>query len=398
MINILFLGCVYSETQKDLFLKNSHRGYQFAAQNLQESLIAGFVENEANLNVLTIPALSTYPQGYQSPKVGDADYIFKGKKLGKSFGYLNLPLINHANRKKVAAYIDDWYAGTEGKRVIFVYALLEQQMSIAIEAKQRHPDVKLCVIVPDLPRFMGCNKYYKMLGLQDKAICSINANLKQFDSLVVLAEPMVADLGMEEKPYTVVEGIYSGGFEKASEKYKEKVLLYTGGLYHRYGIDDLLEAFHRTSDSDLRLWLCGKGDAVSLIEEYQAKDERIVYKGTVAREEALAYQRAATALVNPRHSNEVFTRFSFPSKTIEYMASGTPCLMCHLESIPQEYDEYLLYFDDETVDGMSRKISEVAGMSAGLLSSLGEKASEFVKNNKTAICQVAKVIDFLEKN
>ena len=63
--SILFVGCLYSDVQKEYFLQNSNKGYQFAAQNLQESLIEGFIENGINLTVISIPSLSSFPLGYK---------------------------------------------------------------------------------------------------------------------------------------------------------------------------------------------------------------------------------------------------------------------------------------------------------------------------------------------
>ena len=38
-MNILFISCAYSETQKEEFRAKSKRGYQYAAQNFQEAML-----------------------------------------------------------------------------------------------------------------------------------------------------------------------------------------------------------------------------------------------------------------------------------------------------------------------------------------------------------------------
>ena len=38
--------------------------------------------------------------------------------------------------------------------------------------------------------------------------------------------------------------------------------------------------------------------------------------------------------VNPRQNNEEFTKYSFPSKTMEYLASGVPVVAYKLDGIP----------------------------------------------------------------
>ena len=108
MTKILFLCCAYSETQQALFLKESKRGYQYAAQNFQFSLIDGFRRNpSATLNVLSIPSLSTYPKGCAIAKVKDSPFVFEDKIIGESYGFFNIPFLNHKYQRRVDKYIDN---------------------------------------------------------------------------------------------------------------------------------------------------------------------------------------------------------------------------------------------------------------------------------------------------
>ena len=73
----------------------------------------------------------------------------------------------------------------------------------------------------------------------------------------------------------------------------------------------------------------------------------IRYFGFVSHERALELQAKAALLINPRSPKGVFTRYSFPSKTLEYMRSGKPVVCHRLEGIPEEYDPYLQYIEGE---------------------------------------------------
>lgn len=397
-MNILFLCCAYSETQKELFQNNSRRGYQYAAQNLQEAIISGFWENGTSLTVLTIPALSTYPSGYKSPIVEDSPFMFKGITCGKSVGYTNLPFLNHVDNKKAIALINDWYDKTKGEKCIVVYALLFQQMSIAVAAKKQHPDIKICVIVPDLPRYMGCNKYYKMLGLQKKSLERIDKMIPLFDGFVVLAKPMLDDLQVSDKPYVVVEGIYNDTTDNsdgAIKKFDERTIFYAGGIQSRYGVFDLLEAFSRIDEDSYRLIICGPCPEMDILNYYIQKDRRITYLGLIPTEEARQLQKKATLLINPRHSDEVFTHFSFPSKTLEFMASGTPVLMSPLSSLPDDYSDHLFLFEDESIEGMAKKIQNILLLDNDILRTLGQRASRFILEQKTPKIQVNKILNLI---
>lgn len=397
-MRVLFLGCCYSESQKKLLLENSKRGYQFAAQNFQEALFDGFENNGTNLRIVSVPQLSTFPLGYKKPIINSCDFFYNGVNYGESIGSFTLPFINRPKDKKILAAMrrQDTKGASIDDLHILVYGLHRQLMRCALKFKKEKPATRLSIIVPDLPEYMGCNKIYKRLGLKEKDVKSVYSMIDKFDSYTLLTEKMAEKvLYGADKPYVVVEGIIKETPQPAIEKDKSKVILYTGGLVLRYGIGDLLEAFHRIPNINYQLWLCGSGDAEPRIKEYIEIDKRIKYYGKLPFEEVLKLQRKATLLVNPRHSGEIFTKYSFPSKTMEYMASGTVALMSKLECIPAEYDQYLFYFEDESIDGMTNKMIEICEMDKDVLMRKGQQASAFIRENKNAKVQVNKILSIL---
>lgn len=396
MMDVLFLCCAYSEVQKPLFMKASRRGYQFAAQNLQEALIDGFLKNDINLRVLSIPSLSIYPRGCNLFHVKDEVFLYKDKHIGVSVGYFNLPYIRGLCKKKVQEELESWYINSGERKVIFVYALLSFQMSIAINFKKTHPDVKLSIIVPDLPRFMGYNKWLKKLGCQKRDIIKIYDLVKDFDSFVFLAEPMKDDLQVGDKKYTVVEGIYTNDNDNVSvTKDKNKVILYTGNIGRRYGIHLLLDAFGLIKDPNYRLWIRGNGDNTTILEKIR-NDNRIRYIGPLSRGELVELQKKATLLVNPVSPDQEFTRFFFPSKTLDYLASGTPTLMFDLECLPKDYHAFIYFFSNTNVDSMAETMRSLCEKDQKELDSFGFKASEFVKQEKNSFKQVAKIKELFD--
>lgn len=397
--SILFLSCAYSESQKDIFLKKSRRGYQSAAQNFQEALIDGLIANcKDSFTVLSIPSLSTFPGGCKLPIIKDYKFYFNGKVVGKSYGFINIPLLNHFHQTRIDEHIENWYNSTIGPKCIVVYAMLKQQMQYAIRAKKRHTDIKLCLIIPDLPMYMACNKYYRLLGLQKRDMMAIDNMMQAFDCNVVLAKPMVDQLKIGQKPYVVIEGIYSeeGDTIEQIVKLSNNKIMYAGGIVSRYGVFDLIEAFHRIKDPDIRLLLCGPCPEMEKLNDYLSNDKRIDYRGLLPTVEVRRLQRQVSLLVNPRHSTEDFTKYSFPSKTIEYMASGTPVLMSPLPSMPDEYKEYLYLFDDESIDGMKTKLEATLNIEPEILKEKGKSASEYILKNKNSKVQVSKIIELLK--
>ena len=97
-----------------------------------------------------------------------------------------------------------------------------------------------------------------------------------------------------------------------------------------------------------------------------------------------------------RFSTEEFTKYSFPSKNMEYMASGTPLLTTKLPGMPKEYHHYVFLFKEETIDGYATAIREALSLSDEDLRSLGQKASQFVLLNKNNVQQGKRLLDFIE--
>ena len=270
-------------------------------------------------------------------------------------------------------------------------------MTYAVSAKKRHPKIKLCLIIPDLLTYVNSNKFYRILGLQRYNSHIVNTLLHSFDCNVVLTEPMIKQLNVEKKPIVVIEGIYSGMKDELEdvEKLPDKTILYSGGIQTRYGVFDLMEAVHLCEEKDLRLILCGPCIEMKKLNQYVSSDDRIEYRGVLSTKEVRLLQKQVMLLVNPRHSTEDFTKYSFPSKTLEYMASGTPVLMCPLPSIPEEYKQYLFLFDDETISGFSRTINRICNLNKSKLLEKGKAASDFIKNKKNAKKQVLKICSLL---
>ena len=266
-----------------------------------------------------------------------------------------------------------------------------------MEVKKKFPMTRIVLIVPDLPEYMSADK-----SLLRRVASSFNGVLldrlyKHVDGYVLLSKYMTERLPVINKPWTVVEGIYdsSNELELPSREVKERYILYTGTLAARYGIQTLVKAFATIEDQSVRLYICGDGDSKAMIEEYARKDSRIVYKGQVIREEVLILQRNARLLVNPRTSEGDFTKYSFPSKNMEYLASGVPSLLYKLPGIPDEYYDYCFSLSEIGVEALSAMLEDILARNPDDLDQMGANARRFILNNKNPQKQVEKIIDLI---
>ena len=94
---------------------------------------------------------------------------------------------------------------------------------------------------------------------------------------------------------------------------------------------------------------------------------------------------------------EEFTKYSFPSKNMDYMVSGTPLFTTRLPGMPEEYYPYVFLFDEETVEGYRKSIESVLSMTAEDLIAKGNLGRRFVVERKNNILQTKRILDLLQK-
>ena len=106
-------------------------------------------------------------------------------------------------------------------------------------------------------------------------------------------------------------------------------------------------------------------------------------------------QSKSTLLINPRIPNGGITKYSFPSKTMEYMTSMTPMIGYHLEGMPKEYYEHMFTPDDLSVEALTRCINDTLTLPLDVLQSKAERANTYIVDNKNSEKQVKRIIDFV---
>ena len=299
-------------------------------------------------------------------------------------------------------YIKNWILSNKNEqKVIIAYAMTSTFTKLLKYAKKIDQSAVTCLIVPDLPQYMDLsnhtNNLYKILkGVE---IRIIRNNMKSIDCYVVLTHQMISKLE-KEKPYVVVEGIstdiFSDIIPPVDNREQNKTIVYTGGLNEKYGILELINAFQKLEGDDLKLIVCGSGDAEESIIKSSYVDNRIIFKGQLKRESVLLIQKSATILVNPRSNNEEYTKYSFPSKILEYMSSGTPVIAYMLDGIPKEYENYIYAVDDSIEDCLYMKLKEVLHIDNSERLKKGKEAREFVLNEKNGNKQCEKILNMIK--
>lgn len=397
MTKVIFLTGLFPPQFRNEIEAKSIGVIQYAADALQWSIVHGLDYHTDNLKIINLPYVGSYPLRYKDFKLNSFTFSHKSGACDINVSFLNLPLIKlysrYYNAKKTLQSL--LY---EGNEVVMIYAIHTPFIKAAVDLKNRNPSLKICLVVPDLPEFMSDNEsfFYKVLKNTERKI--LNKLLDKIDSFVILTDYMHESLNIGKRPWVRIEGIFSSVSDNFYvEKEQFKTILYSGTLARRYGIINLLDAFTLIKHKDYRLWICGDGDAKEELIERVKLDHRIIFFGQIPREQVLLLQKRATVLVNPRTSEGEYTKYSFPSKTMEYLASGTPCIMNKLKGIPKDYFDFLFFPENESFLELSNKIIEVCNKEKSELKKIGEKATRFILVNKSPEKQCEKIFNMLKK-
>ncbi|WP_282938855.1 glycosyltransferase [Paenibacillus sp. RC67] len=232
-----------------------------------------------------------------------------------------------------------------------------------------------------------------LLPLYLKLVKYIESN---YDLYILFTKPMNTRVNPKNKPYLVMEGIYNNELE-LSKVQKKKAIMYAGTLSHEYGIKNILDAFEQLEDNEIELWLFGDGDMKKYINDICLRDQRIQFFGFRPHEEVFKYEKMATLLINVRNSDEEYTAYSFPSKTFEYMVSGTPFLTTKLKGIPEEYYSYLYTIESTNATSLKHKIEEIFTKPEYELKNFGLRAREFILNEKNSDIQAKRIVEFIRE-
>ena len=272
-------------------------------------------------------------------------------------------------------------------------------MKILKFAKKKNKSIITILIVPDLPQYMNTSNKQSFVYLILKKIDNIQIRkcMSSVDKYILLTKHMANYLNIEKNDFTVIEGIGNVVDDNYESRIKDnkKVILYTGTLNKRYGILTLLSSLKYLDDDDIRLYICGEGDAKKEILDLAKIDKRIVYLGQIPHEDVIKLQKEASLLINPRSNNESFVKYSFPSKILEYISSGTPTLVYKLDGIPEEYNQVLYYIEGNSPLDMANSIKKCLYFNDEERKNIWEKSLNFINEGKTPYKQVRKIFDLI---
>ena len=382
-MKIIFLGLLFCEDSLARTIQMTKCGIQYAPHIFQANLLEGFATmDDIELHVINIPPTGSFP--INSKELFSKEYHWGKNRV--QISYFNLPFVKHIEQEaKLHCKCRKILAETDEPVYILMYSPYPPFLNVCAALKKEFKNVRCCMILTDpvpgrgdLERFMTPKAVREGNKIIEKA--------KSLDSFVVLTKYLADSIEAGDRPYEIIECICDDKQPAANETSgSNKIVLYSGTLEREYGILDTAKAF--TFLPDAELWIYGRGNAEAELLRLSNDYPNIKFFGFADQATIEQARNQCDYLINPRRPTGTFTKYSFPSKTAEYMVSGKPVIMYKLEGIPDAYDEHLNYLSAATPEAIADQLQGIFSQDYKQLVNKAQVGREFMIKNKSPEAQ-----------
>jgi len=397
---ILYLSNLCGPSVEEHLFKISANNFGQAAQKFNRLLVEGLsMHNECHIEPLSV--IPIIRDSYKTPL-----FKIKSERIGRVV-YKYVPFINLPFLKEISIFIYTfinvvfWNLKRGEENKVVLCDILGLSISAGALIACKCTNTKIIAITTDIPGIMAENTNSNILKTITFNLLSKRL-ITRYCGYILLTEKMNEIVNPHYQPFMILEGMVDYNM-KFSVNYLDnkpnvRILIYSGSIDKMYGVKNLIDAFMTLEGADLRLHIYGFGDMKNDMPDYTLMDNRIIYKGIVSNHVMIKKHIKATLLINPRPTNEDYTKYSFPSKNIEYMVSGTPSVTTPLPGIPKEYNNFVYLFIDESVGGISKTLKYLLSKPIEELHKFGTLSKQYVLNNKSNLVQAERVLSFIKEN
>lgn len=357
----------------------------------------------SKFNLSIIKGLSKYGK-VNSLYTYDSLFIDKNNILENNIEFNCIPHFSHIKRVLyLIKKLQKLHLNKEVEYVLIVDVLCYSDMIVSLFMSKFY-HWKSIAVITDLPEYLGTfGNNDKRTLIQKLVLKFIYFCISLFDYYILLTQQMINKIKRcNDEKSIVIEGFADFEMFKDVKSNKKKQILYAGSLHKEYGIETLVKAFKLfcKENNEFKLIIYGQGNYQDELQKMV--DKNIIYKGTTNIQTIAQEESDSLLLINPRpccEKEDDFTNYSFPSKNIEYMCSGTPMLAVKLPGMPIEYLDYIYEIKDSSIEGIYQSLKDILCKNEMELLEKGKLAKKFMKENKNLDCQVKRIINkFIDKN
>ncbi len=388
-MNIKYIASTCSREKYAEYIEKKGVRVSQQAQKYNFLLAEGLVKNGSKVNLISTRPIN---RGVSSKLWFGAD---KDADCGIEFSYV--PFINYPVLRNVcilfSVFFKVLFSKEKKKETAVVCDALNIVATMGALAASAVRGYKTVGVVTDVP----CH-FSNMMNIPFSQKLNLHI-MKKFKSYLLLTEHMSDVVNPKYRPFVVLEGHADESMAEKENVFKNKsekrVCFYAGSLKKIYGIKNLVEGFIAADIPNSELHIYGNGDYVDELKALVEHYENVKYLGVAPNSEIVKAELEATLLVNPRPTNEEYTKYSFPSKNMEYMASGTPVLTTKLPGMPEDHLPHVFLIEEESPEGIKNALLGVFEHSDEELHSFGADAKRFVLEKKNNRVQAKKLLDMI---
>jgi glycosyltransferase involved in cell wall biosynthesis len=366
------------------------------------NVLAGIAEalwSEGNCDMLSFMPTPSYPRG--KFWIGSKTVTFESGLTVYYAPILNIKIIKNLFE---GIYTHFWLRKwakrhkTEDNTVL-VYNIYDPPIGSLFRACKA-TTTKLYAILYDLgvpPKRLGLSKAtmfaYKLSENSAKKY------IPRLDGRIVINESIVKYYS-PDKDYILIDGgvndsVIKSLFPLAVSKEDTYTFVCAGMLWDQNGTKLILDALRINTNSKIRVVFAGKGNDVELIKAAAQDDARISYAGMLSMSDLFKVYQDSDVLLNLRLEEEV--DFHFPSKLLEYLATGKSVISTAIAHAKRDYGTFLSILDEPSPENLSKMMDEFTSIPKDELYRRGIKQREFMLTKRNWQARTKEIIDYMDK-
>lgn len=399
ILRIIFLGYVVHPDDAKYMT-----GISFAGNNMQYSVVSNLhIYDDIEITPITISPVAAFPKDTFFYRGRKKAFLSKGL-WANQISFLNLPIIKQIWQTLAMYHSVNLILKDTDDAILFTFNLFPQ-IGLPVMWLKKKYKCQTISLIADFPIDDNTNRKWWTVGIRKVFDWLTWKCIKCCDRYIVLNKS-AGGLFLQNKSYLVIEGGIDRRCvtimknvvkkEEIEPSHKNKNILFCGALTTYNGIENLLKSMEYIKHLDIELHIYGDGYLKNEVISAAADNTRIKYFGTIAHEKIYTLQANAWLLINPRLLDDPISKVTFPSKTFEYLLSGTPVLTTRLNCYPDEYMDKMLFADGDTPIALSKAIKQVYSMCEDEIEEISDRAKKFVESEKTWEKQCEKIYQFLK--
>ena len=241
----------------------------------------------------------------------------------------------------------------ERESVIFVDVLNRTLLksSISVASKYGSKVIGICTDNPHNISFVDSSYASDILNLCNK-----------LDGYVTLTNKLAELFNPNNKPCLVIDGLTENVNCQSNIRINGDYLFFGGSLMRKYGVYNLIDAFRKLDNPDLKLVICGHHEEEGFIS-YIKPSPNILYLGALPYEDVNYVQKHALIAINPRPIDPQIDEYSIPSKTLEYLSNGVLTICVNNTLLKERYGSAIIWAKSGDIEDLYTSLKEALELS-----------------------------------